>query len=57
MGSVNSDPSHLIPKGEFDIERWSSEQAVISGRFSEGELVPFEMEYDALARTFNSKYV
>ena len=29
---------------------------MISGDFAEGELVPFEMEYDALATTCNSEY-
>lgn len=56
VGSVSSDPDHLIPKGDFAIERWSTEQAVISGSFTEGELVPFEMEYDAIATTLNSEY-
>lgn len=56
VGSVSSDPDHLIPKGNFDLERWSTEQAVISDSFSVGESVPFEMEYDAIATTFNSKY-
>lgn len=57
VGRVTSDPRHLVPTGEFAIERWSNEQTVISEPVPEGEFVSFEMEYDALATTFNSRYV
>ncbi|MFB6096099.1 MAG: alanine racemase [Haloferacaceae archaeon] len=57
VGSVNSDPRHLLPKGGFAIDRWTTEQAVVTDAFDEGELVPFEVEYDALATTLNSTFV
>lgn len=57
VGRVTTDPRHLDPVGEFAIERWSNEQTVVSGSVPEGEFVTFEMEYDAMATTFNSGFV
>lgn len=57
LGSVTTDPGSLIPLEDVSIERWSSDQAVISPSRPEGEIVAFEMEYDALAATFSSRYL
>lgn len=54
IGSVTTDPRALVPQGDFDIDRWSTEQAVVSGEFAPGESVSFSMEYEALARTCNT---
>lgn len=55
VGRAVTDPRHLLPVGDFGIERWSNEQAVISTAVPEGEFVSFEMEYDAVATTFNAR--
>lgn len=57
VGNINSDPRYLVPKDDVTIDRWSNEMAVIRGDVTEGDVVRFEMEYDAIATTFNSRYV
>ncbi len=52
VGSVTTDPTALSPAGEYTIDRWSTEQAVIDRAFPPGETVVFEMTYPAIARSF-----
>ena len=56
VGNVTTDPRQLAPNGDFEIERWSNELAVLDAPFEVGREVSFEMEYDAIATTFNCGY-
>lgn len=57
VGNVTTDPRHLVPDDGVSIRRWSNEMAVIDADVDVGEHVSFEMLYDAMATTLNSRYV
>lgn len=57
IGRIKTDPTSLVPDGDFTLRRWSNELAIISGVFSPDETVSFEMECPAIATTFNSLYL
>lgn len=57
IGSVTTDPPALSPAGEYAIDRWSTEQAVIDRARPPGETVVFEMTYPAIARSFGWQHV
>ncbi len=52
IGSVSTDPRALKPREDIEIDRWSTELAVIDRELSPGDTVSFEMTYPAIARSF-----
>lgn len=57
VGNVSTDPRRLRPLDDVTVGQWSNEMTVVHGDVSEGEVVAFEMEYDAVATTFHSRFL